>query len=228
MTPKHRSDKNYGRKAASRVQRSTVLIVCEGELDEPAYFEAVKNSLGRTSNLIHILGKECQSNPKSVVECAINRMDSAKTSSTRDEYDEVWCVIDVEAPTQHPDLEEALELAKVKNATLKKVTNEEGRTAQEIKVALTNPCFEYWLLLHFEKTGSELSNKAVKQKLKRHLRPMNMGRESTIEKLLPRLNTAIVNAKQVLKENKCGANLKEHNPSTHVHKVVLALLEHCK
>jgi hypothetical protein len=45
-------------------------------------------------------------------------------------YDEVWCVFDVD---EHPKLNEAGQLA----------------SARGIELAVSNPCFELWLLLHF-------------------------------------------------------------------------------
>ncbi|HBF80999.1 MAG TPA: hypothetical protein DD420_14035 [Streptomyces sp.] len=72
--------------------------------------------------------------PKSVVRAAIEHKKRA-AHSPQDrwtEYDQVWCVIDVEAPTPHSSLSDALRLAE----------------RHGIEVALTNPCFELWILLH--------------------------------------------------------------------------------
>ena len=44
-------------------------------------------------------------------------------------FDEYWCVLDVD---EHPNLEEALDMAR----------------ANEISVALSNPCIELWFVLH--------------------------------------------------------------------------------
>lgn len=48
-------------------------------------------------------------------------------------YDQVWCVFDVEAPQPHPKLDAALRLA----------------SKHKVRCAVSNPCFELWLLLHF-------------------------------------------------------------------------------
>ncbi|SNQ49364.1 conserved hypothetical protein [Frankia canadensis] len=50
------------------------------------------------------------------------------------EIDECWCTFDVEWPTNHPNLKQAVSLAR-----------ENG-----IRLAISNPCFELWLVLHFE------------------------------------------------------------------------------
>jgi hypothetical protein len=44
-------------------------------------------------------------------------------------FDEYWCVLDVD---EHPNLDEALDVAR----------------ANEISVALSNPCIELWFVLH--------------------------------------------------------------------------------
>jgi hypothetical protein len=46
-------------------------------------------------------------------------------------HDEYWCVFDVD---EHPNIGAALDLA----------------AARGIRVAVTNPCFEMWFLLHFQ------------------------------------------------------------------------------
>ena len=45
------------------------------------------------------------------------------------DFDEIWCVFDTD---QHPNLAQAI--------------NEAGQS--EIEVAVSNPCFELWLVLH--------------------------------------------------------------------------------
>nr|WP_246458376.1 RloB family protein [Saccharopolyspora gloriosae] len=66
-------------------------------------------------------------------------------------YDEIWCVVDVD----EFDIDAARSAAKKANITL----------------AVSNPCFEYWLLLHFEDFGGALHDyRAAASRLKRHVR----------------------------------------------------------
>ena len=55
--------------------------------------------------------------------------------------DEAWCIFDVEWPKQHPNLIEALSLAKAHN----------------IPVALSNPAFEVWLILHLRQQNAHIN-----------------------------------------------------------------------
>jgi hypothetical protein len=74
--------------------------------------------------------------PLGLVKAAIQHKCRARNSreDRYTDYDEVWCVVDVEAPMPHACLESALQLAK-KNG---------------VHIALANPCFELWIRLHFE------------------------------------------------------------------------------
>lgn len=68
-----------------------------------------------------------------------------------EEIDEIWCVFDVESPKSHPNLLNAIALAK-KNG---------------INLAISNPCFELWLILHFEDQTAYLTTSQAESKSRR-------------------------------------------------------------
>jgi len=118
--------------------------------------------------------------------------------------------MDVEAPHPHKTLAQALNKA----------------SGNKLKVALTNPCFEFWYILHFEKyTKAFDTNAKVCQRLKRHIPRYTKGGAEVFEKLFPQIRTAVKNADQVLTDKQCGINLTTHNPSTNVHLVVKHLYQ---
>ncbi|HVK23629.1 MAG TPA: RloB family protein [Actinokineospora sp.] len=104
------------------------MVFCEGEASEPDYIKGMKclpSVRGNTSIRIEI--DPARGVPLTLVQRAVER--------ARDvEVDECWCVFDVEWPRNHPNLKQAVELA-----------HEHG-----IRLAVSNPCFELWLILHFE------------------------------------------------------------------------------
>ena len=57
-------------------------------------------------------------------------------------FDEYWCVLDVD---EHPNLDEALDMAR----------------ANEISVALSNPCIELWFVLHSAEQTAFIDRHAV-------------------------------------------------------------------
>lgn len=196
MTPKARPDKHYRRKAETRTPRQTVLIVCEGAKTEKLYFEGLRGKLRIPTVAIKVCGKECGSAPINVVDYALR---------FRDDYDHCWCVMDVETPHQHKTLAQALNKAR----------------ANKLNIALTNPCFEFWYILHFEKIARAFgTNAKVQQKLRRYLPRYSKGNTDVLERLFPLIRTAVDNAEQVLIDKQCGKDLSKHNPSTHVHRLV--------
>lgn len=142
---KNRSLNTYRRKQKFREPRAHLLIVCEGEKTEPQYFKRLCKKLRLTSAEIRICGKECGSAPISVADYAVQVSKKEKIEAKKSltaPYDCIWCVMDVEQTGNNPTLPEALQKAK----------------SHDIKVALSNPCFEYWLLWHFEKSDRPFSN----------------------------------------------------------------------
>lgn len=207
MSPKRRSSDSYKRRGPTVEPRAKVLVVCEGAKTEPNYFLAMCRDLGLTAVEVRVCGEDCGSAAKSVVEHAVDKISELKKSEC---YDEVWCVFDVEAPKPDPTLRRALEMA----------------DANEIGVALSNPCFEYWFILHFEKKAPPFQKNAdVVKMLEEYLPDYAKGDRTIHDQLKSRTVDAIRNAKLVIKEKCYSENLIDANPSTHVHRVVERLQE---
>lgn len=79
------------------------------------------------------------------------RMRAAREGDENVAYDEVWCVFDVD---EHARFQAARELAQRK----------------EIGLAVSNPCFELWLILHFREQGAPLTSKRAVELLAKHIR----------------------------------------------------------
>ena len=121
----------FKRKEKNLAQYPRFLIVYEGEVTERQYLEAVKKSR-RVPDANMSLEGPPPTSPKQIVEKARKLK---KEASKEDKYDAVWCTFDVEAKVSQnarPGLVEAIQMAK----------------ANKIFIALSNPCFELWILLH--------------------------------------------------------------------------------
>ncbi|WDZ86057.1 RloB family protein [Micromonospora cathayae] len=118
------------------------MVFCEGEASEPDYVNALKRLPEvRDNTAVSIEIDPQQGAPITLVQRAVVR-------SQDDEVDECWCVFDVEWPQNHPRLMEAVRLA----------------SAHGIRLAISNPCFELWLTLHFtEQTAFLTSADAERQ-----------------------------------------------------------------
>jgi hypothetical protein len=139
MATRRTRAKDLKRRTANRPERKTILVFCEGEASEPDYINGLKRLSGvGDSTAINIEIDPGHGMPLTLVERAIAR-------NTDDEVDERWCVFDVEWPMNHPHLKRAL-----------------SRAAEHgIRVAVSNPCFELWLILHYENQTAYLDTAAA-------------------------------------------------------------------
>src|ERR1017187_8009342 len=128
------------RRGPRRQPKQRFLIVCEGTVTEPCYFRDVRHV---ERSLIE-LQIEPRATPKTIVERAVELKKQANRDAKRRaddnlKYDEVWCVFDVD---DHRLIVEAKEQAK----------------ANGVEVAISNPCFELWALLHFQYLRADLES----------------------------------------------------------------------
>jgi hypothetical protein len=205
-----RSQDSLRRYPGSRMPRARILIVCEGEETEPNYFRAFRRHLRLTSVEVEVEGKHCGSAPISVVEFAIRRKDQraieARQSDYLAEYDEVWCVIDVENPSHNTSFDKAIRRA----------------SSSGLRLAVSNPAFEFWYLLHYEDTSRAFaSGNEVKRALALHVPDYTESKDMFAE-LYELTDTAIERSERVLEKHPNGEPFP--NPSTLVFKLVRRLV----
>ena len=175
----------------------TFLIVSEGG-DECDYFNCFKKQIESGNDLIFKPLTPAEPDPKHLVEYAI---DQARDLDI-DEGDEVWCVFDVD---NNPDkvIEKAIEEAKT----------------QQVKTCLSNPCFDLWILLHFNDCLSKLSPQDTKAKVRIHL--PNYSKKESFDKLKRRnRQKAILRAKKLNQMHKQNNVDLLSNPSTQIFHLV--------
>lgn len=133
------------RRGPQREPYDRVLIVCEGAKTEPNYLRELVRAYHLSSANIEVSG-ESGSAPVSVVEYAIDRFE------TDPDFDTVFCVFDRD---QHARFGEALERIRAKRLVRRDAKRRKVGTARFEAIA-SIPCFEYWILLHYEYTTAEL------------------------------------------------------------------------
>ncbi len=141
------------RRQPHREPRRRILILCEGEVTEPGYFRALIREF--RNPLVDIEIDDHGGAPKTLVERAAERkrLSDRAARNQRDDflrYDEIWCVFDVD---EHANLPDARQQAR----------------AHGIELAVSNPCFELWALLHFQDQTAYLDRRNARSRLKRHL-----------------------------------------------------------
>ena len=194
-----RGTESFRRRPGRKSPRSITLIVCEGETEQE-YFEAARIKYGLTTAEIILAENTIGPAPISVVRCAEDRC--AEPGS----YDKVFCVFDRDG---HENFDRARErintLAKRKKKPL------------PIQEAISIPCFEYWVLLHHERTDAPFHrcSDAIDQ-VRNHM-PGYVKADATIARqLMARVADALGNAEWV--EGRAKNN--DYNPYTSVYHVL--------
>ena len=203
----------HKRKSVTREAYSRILIVCEGEKTEPIYFEEIRNHYKLSTANIEICGDECGSDPKSVVQYAKTRYQEEKKAGNP--FDLVYCVFDRD---EHATFDSAIQI--IENATPKKT----------FSAIYSNPCFEYWLLLHFKYTDQPFQKAGSHQKCSddviKHLLleypSYKKGGKLSGEIIFPKIEIAIKHAKQAVTQ---AESLDTDNPITYVHELVSKLIK---
>lgn len=186
------------RRRPSLDPRPRILVVCEGRVTEPEYFDGLRRE--EENRLVDVRIDNEGGAPKTIVERAANVKKNSEEEArrARDEnlkYDEVWCVFDVD---EHPKLPDARQQAR-----------DNG-----IKLAVSNPCFELWLLLHFCEQNAHVERKAVVKLLKTHLRDYH--KHVPFEALREGYSDAVQRARQ-LDRRHIEVGAEGDNPSTNVY-----------
>ena len=197
----------HKRRKATRVHNERVLIVCEGEKTEPYYFQGLRKSLGLHPANVVIADKKSGLVPKSLVQYALEEL---KKDS---DFDHVFCVFDKD---KHPSYEAAL--AMIRDKRLK------GST--QLHAITSIPCFEVWVLLHFNYSTAPFEAAAQDSNCALVVRELRMdgripgydkGSREIFDELSGRLDDAIANAHKLERHHD---GIGTDNPSTQVHKLV--------
>jgi len=163
----------FQRPLGNRPYRKLYLIVAEGSKTEPQYF-SMFNSDEAYFRVKCYHGKHASAPPQ-----LLKLMTAQKKSEGLKLTDEAWIVVDKDTWT---DLQ-LLELDTWAN------------TSANHGLALSNPQFEYWLLLHFEDGNGISSSKDCLARLLRHLPNFEKGSVDT-RKLRLGVTDAVTRAKR--------------------------------
>jgi hypothetical protein len=184
-------------------------IFCEGEKTEPNY---LNNYIGkRFPGTKLIVVEKCSKNtPVQLVNVAVI---SQKNKFRQDIF---WVVYDRENHTKYDDSLHAKARITAKD--------------NKIHIALSNVCFEVWLLLHFRTSSAAymncadlLKNSDLKKKYIKNYDKADRRDYSDVE-----ITTARKNAKQMNEQTICGANPDwkaphQWNPYTNVYELLDAI-----
>lgn len=154
MAHKNFKNKSFKRAKTSRPFKKLFLIACEGEKTEPNYIddlvkqEKAKRRIAVGSKVLFV--NHQHTDPSGVLEDLLS--DSAYESA-----EQRWIVIDRDAVENIKSENGGHTQENFDNALLK-------ASKEDVGVAYSNPCFELWLILHFEYRDSASSRIDVQRK----------------------------------------------------------------
>jgi hypothetical protein len=134
--PRERQAWALARKKGKRPPYPRILIVTEGEKTEPQYFDEIRKKLRLSATHIAIADSSYGTEPGQIVECAADLF-----RARGKEFDQVFAVFDRDEHRTYHEALDACPRAKLRNDENRHVT---------LRAVPSNPCFELWLLLHYE------------------------------------------------------------------------------
>jgi RloB-like protein len=169
--PKERQKaRDLHRKAARRQPFERLLIVCEGAKTEPLYLGEIRRAFRLATAHVQVWSSADGTEPLQVVGYAERLFLEGDRSKAIDRlgFDRVIAVFDRD---DHSTYQAAL--AKVRALT-RALMNDEGEPVPFQAIASV-PCFELWLLLHFEDVMAPVHRRDVFARLRGHLPTYEKG-----------------------------------------------------
>ena len=181
---------------------SKMWIFCEGEKTEIYYFKHLRYDL-RIRKLQIKVNSSDNKNALGVVNYALNYLNRKRDYLSGDI---IACVFDRDQNSPE-DIERAKKLASKKG----------------IEIIFSNPCFEFWILSHFECYKRPLEKDMLKRKLISSLGQYNKNDPLLYEKTKEHISDAIKFSKDIISmHDNNGVEIisRDSNPSTLVHQLV--------
>lgn len=211
-----RLERELKRRKNFRSAYEVVLIICEGAKTEPNYFKALRTHLRLNRENIVIHEGHKGNDPLSLVNAAEEEFVRARRRDPEKQgYDHVFVVFDRDTHTTYND-------------ALQKINGLNEKYKGKFKAIVSIPCFEIWLLLHFEYTtrqhgasgGNSPCDNLIRD-LNAHIAGYAKGNAGIFEVTKDLINEAVKNAK-LLEAHRESA--QTDNPSTKVHHLVEYLI----
>lgn len=133
-----------------------VFIFCEDSKTAPSYFQGLRQSLRLQQLQVNVVSPPF-TDPLNIVRAAIEarKNEISDRAWNETEGDLAWAVFDGDEHIENDpaNWHAALDLAQ----------------ARKIELAICNPAFEFWYLLHFEECQTSVSRQEALRRLKEHL-----------------------------------------------------------
>ena len=190
--------RRFKRRESTRPIANKILIVCEGSKTEPQYFHAIRQRWRLATLQVLIVPSQGKTDPCNLVELAIEKRQELEDDDRWEKGDRAWVAFDGD---EH--IEKSLD------AWNKALSKARG---QKIELAITNPCFEFWYLLHFQDHFSQITSKKAKALLNKYLPDYDKAKCYYPETLEALTQFAIQRAEKIAEEIQRGELAEFSNP----------------
>lgn len=179
------------RKKPTLSLKRRMYIFCEDQNAAPQYF----TTLHAASRLFEIVVYPACGVPKTIVDKCLEK----KSAFNRNSGDEAWAVFDRDA---HEDYDASIDRC----------------DASGVGVAVTNPCFELWILLHQERFDKPDDRHQVQKRCSESMAEYDSQRKSLKDafSLISKIEIAEENARWLLQQRTAAGDSRDP-PSTTVH-----------
>jgi hypothetical protein len=199
------------------------LIVTEGTVTEPVYFDLLRRDLRLPVVRIKVQPGDA-TDPKRVILTAEREAKEQQRKARKGllgisepaKFDHVWAVVDTDVAVRNHIWNDVKQLA----------------ATRKVKLAHSTPCFEYWLLLHIVGFTTQLlvdgaaAKRAVKDALGRDYSTNKETAKEAIASFFSKWPEAVGHAEQVRRYYHENARKPEPaNPSTEVDRLARALYD---
>ncbi|HTB84793.1 MAG TPA: RloB family protein [Candidatus Sulfotelmatobacter sp.] len=197
------------------------LIVTEGKVTEPVYFDLLIRDLSLGVVRIKVQPGD-HSDPRHVIRSA-ERVAQQQVQDSEDgvlgigepkKFDHIWAVIDTDVAVRQGFWNDVQQLA----------------AARKVMLAHSSPCFEFWLLLHIvgfttraDLVDGDAAKGAVKDALGRDYSTNEKTANEAIATFIANWPKAVVHAERVRVHHHAATTPQPANPSTEVCRLVRAL-----
>ncbi len=216
--PKHRqAARDLLRRKAQRQPAERLLIVCEGSKTEPLYLGEIRQQLRLPSANVQVQPAAYGTEPLRIVEYAERLFTDGQRGLGihARSFDRVVVVFDRD---EHHTYHAALQRVAALNGRLE---NDE-RVKVPFEAVLSVPCFELWLLLHFEDVFAPLQRDEALARLRGYLADYAKGQGYHWAATRDRLDAATGRANALVA---AGHTAEEgRQPYTNMHELVHRLL----
>ncbi|ACZ31882.1 hypothetical protein Xcel_2869 [Xylanimonas cellulosilytica DSM 15894] len=199
--------RNTRRASGERAARARVLVVVGGKRTEDDYFRWVNQQIRGVNVRVVSKGRD----PRGLLEEATRLRDEERATARRADdasnvYDAVWVVTDVD--------DFARDLAQLR-----------GRRLDGIALAISNPCFEVWLVAHVDPNPKAAGAAVRGQARELGLVSGNDGKAPLLEQIAGRFAHAERTALRLRAQHAGVSEFPADAPSTNVDMVVRDLLD---